>query len=141
MRAISAALLLRMQAETAFFVWPTAKALEKLMAHSWPGNARELGNVLQRALVLREGERIEADDLHITPVPRMAVAAAADAAPVIRVPQAASLYEVEKASALDRIRTVLNEVGGHRARAARMLGISERTLRYRLAEMRELAAA
>src|SRR3546814_16569227 len=66
-RAIAAALLLRQQANEAAFVWPTAKAMEKLMAHRWPGNARELGNVLQRALVLREGERIAADDPHIPP--------------------------------------------------------------------------
>lgn len=141
-RAIAASLLLRAQADTEFFVWPSAKALEKLMAHSWPGNARELGNVLQRALVLREGERIEAEDLQITPVPMPAVAApVAVPAPPIRLPEQATLHAVEKASALDRIRAVLDEVGGHRARAARMLGISERTLRYRLAEMRELAAA
>src|SRR3546814_14283930 len=69
MRAIAAARRLRQQANEAAFVWPTAKAMMKLMVHRWHGNARELGNVLQRALVLREGERIEADDLHITPVP------------------------------------------------------------------------
>src|SRR3546814_4220408 len=57
-RAIAPALLLRQQANEAAFVWPTAKAMEMLMAHRWPGDARELGNVLPRALVLRHGERI-----------------------------------------------------------------------------------
>lgn len=142
-RAIAAALLLRAQAEADSFVWPTAKALEKLMAHSWPGNARELGNVLQRALVLREGERIEAEDLQITAAPATMAPAPSAAAPAVVVPisEAATLHDVARASTLDRIRSVLDEVGGHRARAAQRLGISERTLRYRLAEMRELAAA
>lgn len=151
-RAIAASLLLRAQADAESFVWPTAKAVEKLMAHRWPGNARELGNVLQRALVLRESDRIEPDDLHITPspspLPVSAVSLMQEIAPsappaamVIPISEAATLHDVARASALDRIRTVLHEVGGHRARAAQRLGISERTLRYRLAEMRELAAA
>ncbi|MBB4642466.1 sigma-54 interaction domain-containing protein [Rhizorhapis suberifaciens] len=142
-RAIAAALLLRQQAQDAAFVWPTAKALEKLMAHSWPGNARELGNVLQRALVLREGDRIEADDLQITSVAAAAMAPTPALAqtPSIAAPQSATLHDIARASMLNRIKSVLDEVDGHRARAAQRLGISERTLRYRLAEMRELAAA
>src|SRR3546814_12456298 len=55
------------------FVWPTAAALEKLTAHVWPGNARELGNVLQRAVVLRDGDRIEPADLHITGAPQLRI--------------------------------------------------------------------
>jgi two-component system response regulator FlrC len=142
-RAIAAALLLRQQAGDAAFVWPTAKALDKLMAHGWPGNARELGNVLQRALVLRDGDRIEAEDLQITPAPKPLAVPTPPVAPAAASwgQSSASLQDVARASALDRIRAVLDEVDGHRARAARRLGISERTLRYRLAEMRELAAA
>lgn len=145
-RAIAAAILLRQQAAQEEFAWPTAAALERLTAHGWPGNARELGNVLQRALVLREGVRIEADDLHIAAAP---VARAAEAAPapvaVARaepIPvQPVHLRDVARRSKLDAVRAVLREVDGHRALAARRLGISERTLRYRLAEMREPAAA
>lgn len=142
-RAITASLLLRQQAGEDGFVWPTAKALEKLLAHGWPGNARELGNVLQRALVLREGDRIEAEDLQIAPPPMPAAepAPVAASAPAAQPPASASLHDIARASMLNRIRAVLDEVDGHRARAARKLGISERTLRYRLAEMRELAAA
>ena len=69
--AIAAALLLRQHRQMTElgsldpFPWPTVPAMDKLIAHSWPGNARELGNVLQRAMVLREGDRIDACDLHI----------------------------------------------------------------------------
>ena len=142
--AIAAAMLLRHQdAGKDGFVWPTAAALDKLAAHRWQGNARELGNVLQRALVLRDGERIEADDLHVAGAPRSvrhasalqsAALAAAAAYPI-------HLRDVAHHSKLEAIRTALRETDGHRAAAARKLGISERTLRYRLAEMRELAAA
>ena len=140
--AIAAALLLRQHKQMAqlgatdAFPWPTPEAMDKLAAHSWPGNARELGNVLQRAMVLREGDRIEADDLHITGVaPQAALKARAEITAPVR------LQDVARHSKMDAIRSALRETDGHRALAARKLGISERTLRYRLAEMRELAAA
>jgi two-component system, response regulator FlrC len=140
--AISAAMLLMLQEKApamGTFPWPTSAALAKLTAHGWPGNARELGNVLQRAIVLREGERIEADDLSVTAVSARPANAPAPfmqtVAPPIR------LQDIARASKLDAIRHALRETDGHRALAARKLGISERTLRYRLAELRDLAAA
>ncbi len=138
--AITAALLLRHQdGGKDGFVWPTAAAIEKLGAHAWPGNARELGNVLQRALVLRDGERIDAADLHMNFAPQPIRALAPVVAEVSAEP--VRLRDVARQSKLDAIRIALRETDGHRAAAARKLGISERTLRYRLAEMRELAAA
>ncbi|WP_313806059.1 sigma-54 dependent transcriptional regulator [Sphingobium sp.] len=136
--AIAAAMLLRHQdmAKDAF-VWPTVAALEKLTAHVWPGNARELGNVLQRALVLRDGDRIEPADLHITGAPQLRVVQRQ----VLETAEPIRLRDVAHNSKLEAVRAALRETDGHRAAAARKLGISERTLRYRLAEMRELAAA
>ncbi|WP_066515153.1 sigma-54 interaction domain-containing protein [Sphingobium cloacae] len=136
--AIAAAMLLRHQdlAKDAF-VWPTADALAKLEDHAWPGNARELGNVLQRALVLRDGARIDADDLHLAAAPQPV----RHSAPVLVPDEPVKLRDVARLSKLEAIRLALRETDGHRAAAARKLGISERTLRYRLAEMRELAAA
>lgn len=49
--------------------------------------------------------------------------------------------DIARASKLDAVRHALREADGHRAPAARKLGISERTLRYRLAELRTLAMA
>ncbi|APL95289.1 sigma-54-dependent Fis family transcriptional regulator [Sphingobium indicum] len=134
--AIAAAMLLRSSdAAKDAFVWPTAAALEKLTAHVWPGNARELGNVLQRAVVLRDGDRIEPADLHITGAPQLRIVeqVLAPADPI-------RLRDVAHNSKLEAVRAALRETDGHRAAAARKLGISERTLRYRLAEMREIAA-
>ncbi|CCW18061.1 two-component response regulator [Sphingobium indicum BiD32] len=137
--AITAAMLLRHQdMGKDGFVWPTAAALDKLAAHAWPGNARELGNVLQRALVLRDGDRIDAHDLHLAGAPRQQGLRIVSPEPVA---EPIRLRDVAHHSKLEAIRTALRETDGHRAAAARKLGISERTLRYRLAEMRELAAA
>ena len=123
-RAITASLLLRHARAGYDFAWPTAHALDVLMAHDWPGNVRELDSVLQRALMVCNDGRIEAHDLAIA--------------------HRASVYDrdlksVGRQSQVSAIQSVLEDVGGHRAKAAARLGVSERTLRYRLAEMRVAA--
>ncbi len=144
-RAISAALLLRHTPANEDFAWPTANALDRLMAHGWSGNVRELENVLQRAMLLRDGDRIEASDLSIEAmaapefqiVPVAAVEAPA-AQPTAFAP--ISLADARRASQARAIEDALNATGGHRLRAAERLGISERTLRYRMADLRQQAA-
>jgi two-component system response regulator FlrC len=127
-RAIAAALIVRHAPGGAAIPWPTPAALDRLMSHGWPGNVRELDNVLQRAILLREGDRIDAADLSIE---------APAAAPRV---QASRLTDAARAAEAELIRDALAATGGHRLRAAQRLGISERTLRYRLAEMRAVAA-
>jgi two-component system, response regulator FlrC len=127
-RAIAAAMVLRHCPAGAPLPFPTAAAMERLAGHVWPGNCRELENVIQRALLLRSGERIEASDLIIDSV-----------APATH-DCARSLGEAARSAEANVIRAALDEVGGRRLEAARRLGISERTLRYRLAEMRAVAA-
>jgi two-component system response regulator FlrC len=129
--AIAAAMLLRHWDRSAPFPFPTPAALDRLVDHQWPGNCRELDNVLQRALLLRAGERLEASDLNI------------DSLPMVEspTPVPATLNDIARAAEARTIRAALDATGGHRLRAAEQLGISERTLRYRLAEMREAAAA
>ncbi|MEZ5656705.1 MAG: sigma 54-interacting transcriptional regulator [Sphingobium sp.] len=148
--AISAAMLINFcdkEVPPVTFAWPSKAALDTLARHSWPGNARELGNVLQRALVLRDGNRIEAQDLSISAVAATpAIVPQADAifAQPIRLPEArrpVKMQDIARASKLDAVRKALRETDGHRALAAAKLGISERTLRYRLAELRDLAMA
>jgi two-component system response regulator FlrC len=147
-RAITATLMLRHMEAGETFPWPTNAALDRLMAHGWPGNVRELENVLQRAMLLRRGDRIEADDLAIE------AGTLAAAAQVVR-PQAARdqyfaapavsngpirLADAARSSEAMAIEEAREACGGHRLRAAERLGISERTLRYRLADLRRQAA-
>ncbi len=131
-RAIAAAMLLRHTPMGKAVPWPTSNALDRLMTHDWPGNARELENVIQRALLLHRGDRIEGSDLAID---RRIVSETTSTPTTIRLAQAARQSEA------DAIRAALDATGGHRQRAAERLGISERTLRYRLADMRQAVAA
>ena len=110
-------------------------ALAMLRLHSWPGNVRELENVLRRALVLA-GDAAELGPEHISfdaavrldPVQQMA---AADGE------EDPSLSNIVKLSEARAIIDTLKECGGKRIEAAKRLGISERTLRYRLASYRD----
>ncbi|MEM1132574.1 MAG: sigma 54-interacting transcriptional regulator [Pseudomonadota bacterium] len=141
--AIAAAMLLKMQQDDASFAWPTVNALKALSAHDFPGNARELNNMLQRALIMREGDRISAADLQLkTPAPP---AASPRPEPIPqggkRIVHGRDLQSLSRQVEFDAIRSALETNGGNRRATAKMLGISERTLRYRLADMRELSEA
>ena len=87
-----------------------------LRLQRWPGNVRELRNVLERSLIAAAGERIEAGDL-----PALAT-------PASSVPVSLSLEERERQAILE----ALKQTGGHREWAARLLGVSVRTLYNRL---------
>lgn len=127
-------------------------ALARLMAHDWPGNVRELENVIRRAMVLAEGEdtiganHILFDSMREVPatssatiIPiRPAVAAASTTTPST-APR--SLAQTVRSSEAEAILDALNQCDGHRGDTASVLGISERTLRYRLAEMRDAGIA
>jgi two-component system response regulator FlrC len=115
-----------------------ASAEAKLAAYAWPGNVRELENVIQRALILAPGEIIEAEHLLFSvgggmseTAPLLAAAGstsvpAADAA-------ASSMQDLERRHILE----TLAAVGGSRRLAVERLGISERTLRYKLKQYRD----
>ena len=116
---------------------------EKVLAsHAWPGNVRELENVMQRAMILAPGERIEAEHLHLVPVSAPAMAAgivasasvpAAVAPPMTEPAKADSIRDLER----EHILETLAAVGGSRKLAIERLGISERTLRYKLKQYKE----
>ena len=136
-RAITATLMLRHLTAGETFPWPTQAAINRLMSHGWPGNVRELENVLQRAMLLRSSDRIEAHDLTIE---AGTLAAAQSVRHMPRMPaNATRLAEAARLSEYEAIEEALAATGGHRLRAAARLGISERTLRYRLAGMRAAA--
>ncbi|MBU3696435.1 sigma-54 dependent transcriptional regulator [Dechloromonas sp.] len=106
-----------------------------LTAHAWPGNVRELENVIQRALILATGSRIEADDLRLMPALRPVQTCVGDANETLPVVE----KKVDNMKDLERehILKTLAEVGGSRKAAIDRLGISERTLRYKLQQYRD----
>jgi two-component system response regulator FlrC len=108
-----------------------AEALARLKAYQWPGNVRELENVVQRALLLADGApRIDAEHLVLAGSPEQPPAAVA-------VGLADELWEEETR----RIVAALTTHGGMRRQAAEQLGISDRTLRYKLSKMRAAGVA
>jgi len=97
-----------------------AEALDALQQYPWPGNLRELRNVLERAVLLARGAIIHAHDL---PLPSDPVPLADDEARF-------SLAEVERR----HIAAVLDAAGWHQGRAAHLLGISAKTLYRKIRE-------
>jgi two-component system response regulator FlrC len=123
----------------------TPSAGEALLAHPWPGNIRELDNVMQRALVVCSGPVIEAADLMFE---TLNVAPQRQEAPSVVLPAAdrdADESEDEDESLGNDLkdherRLILNALAegkGSRKYAAEKLGISPRTLRYKIARMKE----
>ena len=120
----------------------SAEAERKLMGHDWPGNARELNNIVQRAAWLAAGGIIDAADLD-TGTASAPIAAAAPAASPAASPAAMSAA-VEDLG-LDRglkdrerelILATLRVTGGNRKLTAERLGISPRTLRHKLQQFK-----
>ncbi|MFV1983945.1 MAG: sigma-54-dependent transcriptional regulator [Thiohalomonadales bacterium] len=114
-------------------------AKDKLLKHSWPGNIRELENVIQRALLMCSGNCITSDDILIeedikTKSNVLSIDTNKDAnnssAPT-------SLGNDLKNREFDIIIDTLKELKGNRKETAERLGISQRTLRYKLAKIRE----
>ena len=120
---------------------PAAEAL--LVAHGWPGNVRELDNVIQRALILSTGSSIAPEDLRLAPRPAIQSAPAQVAASDDSDGMQGGLQENQKRAdnmkdlERDHILRTLAEVGGSRKLAIERLGISERTLRYKLQQYRD----
>jgi DNA-binding NtrC family response regulator len=108
------------------------EALARLMCHSWPGNARELRNVLERVVIVAREGTLRLDQFPPTlGVPKMEL----PALPALqeqgfKFREGATLGEVERAY----IDFTLRQIGNNKRRAAKILGISERTLHNRVAE-------
>lgn len=129
--ALTATMVLRHAVGRATIPWPDASAIDVLVQHDWPGNVRELENVIQRALLFAAGDTISAAHiLFDRPAQAAMPAPVRDATP-------ATLGNIVQMSEFQAIRETLMACGGSRIETARRLGISERTLRYRLAKARE----
>jgi two-component system response regulator FlrC len=110
-------------------VLPTlsADAERKLVAYDWPGNVRELENVVQRTLILAPDPVIQSDAMVFEGCERRKIAAI-DSAPDLQDDLKQREYEL--------IVEALQAANGNRTAVANKLGISPRTLRYKLARMR-----
>ncbi|MCX7628164.1 MAG: sigma-54 dependent transcriptional regulator [Methylophilaceae bacterium] len=107
----------------------SAQAEQAMLDYPWPGNVRELENVVQRAVILASGDTVAPQHLHL-PTQAQVGASVANEAPLT---SDSDLKSLEKA----HIMNVLASVNGSRKLAAQKLGMSERTLRYKLQKYRE----
>jgi transcriptional regulator with PAS, ATPase and Fis domain len=98
-------------------------AIAALLAHDWPGNARELRNVLERAVLLKRTGVLSAQDLMLVSPVRAAMGLTTPAAP-----GPISLDALERS----HLQQALAQCAGNVTQAARLLGISRDTLRYRM---------
>jgi len=102
------------------------EVLEQLQRHSWPGNVRELENCIERMVVLARGQRVTAEDL--PPNLRKGTEAGGGAGGFELPANGVRLDEVERELILQALRRSRGSLG----RAARLLGISYKTLQYRV---------
>ncbi|MEM1245430.1 MAG: sigma-54 dependent transcriptional regulator [Acidobacteriota bacterium] len=91
----------------------SGEAVELLSQQPWPGNVRQLSNVLERALILSDGDELQRSDIEA-------------------VLGTGAVGHILKTSERDELCTALEESGGDRRRAASILGISTRTLQRRV---------
>jgi len=117
-------------------------AEQKLLSHSWPGNVRELDNTMQRALIIQAGPQLFANDFILTPVPKnrqLDTATASEA--LVMAEESPSVDEGQLGNDLKHreveliVRALKEEPS--RKDAADRLGISPRTLRYKVAKLRD----
>ena len=101
----------------------SAAAMRRLMAYSWPGNLRELANLLERAVALTDHDTLIPEDLDFPKLPLDIAALLADSADgLVRLDELERVY----------VRRVLDSRDGNKAEAARVLGINRRTLYRKL---------
>ena len=115
----------------------TPEARQAIAAYPWPGNVRELRNCLERTIVMSDGDLITPADLGLPEAPASAgLGRKLEEMPKtsqveMRFPVGTSLYEME----LEAIRRTLEFTGGDKARAAQILGINQRTIYRKLADL------
>lgn len=116
-------------------------AEDALRRHPWPGNVRELENVMQRAVIFAAGEAVEAEALHLSIAPNAAMKPAPLSDTLMQT-SAESTMDGQKTNNMrdlerEHILETLVSAGGSRKLAGERLGMSERTLRYKLKQYRD----
>ena len=117
------------------------RAAERMLAYGWPGNVRELENVVQRALILRVGDKITVDDLVFENTDSMMVVETqyltVEAQNSAFLQEIGGLGEGVRSAEESIILQTLQMENGSRKITAEKLGISPRTLRYKMARMKD----
>lgn len=101
----------------------TPAAQKAMLRHSWPGNVRELGNMIERAMIFNDSGTIEEKDL-VFFTPKTQGEHRTWSVP----PEGIAIEQVER----QLIESAMEIAGGNKSKAARLLGLSRDTLRYRL---------
>jgi DNA-binding NtrC family response regulator/predicted ATPase len=106
----------------------SARAEAWLTGYAWPGNVREVNHVMERITLLHMGEEVDADTLIQLCLPLTASIANAEVASQPQEQEPMSFLPAEA----EQIRQALAQTGGNVVRAARLLGVSRDTVRYRM---------
>jgi two-component system, NtrC family, response regulator PilR len=110
-------------------------AKSALQNYEFPGNVRELQNILERAVAMSENDIIEAHDLQLRPKTGMQAAVPTDPAAALRMKQASGLLEQVEQLQRDELIKALEATRWNRTAAAKLLGITFRAMRYRLKKL------
>jgi two-component system response regulator FlrC len=139
------ALMMRHTPAGAPLPWISDTALAMLKLHGWPGNVRELENVMRRAMLLANGaSEIRPEHIHFDVPARLVGADGYVIDDTAALPDERTGHKLANIVQISEARAIMEALaanGGSRIATARHLGISERTLRYRLASFREAGLA
>jgi DNA-binding NtrC family response regulator len=109
----------------------TPAALKLLMDYHWPGNVRQLENIVERGVALAAGPVLDVDDIHLDQRSPAAATLSAGASGLPFLPEGMTLELWED----EMIREAMRRANGNKSEAARLLGLSRNALRYRLAKL------
>jgi two-component system response regulator PilR (NtrC family) len=123
--------LRRFSAEHNRTVRLSSEAMRRIESYEYPGNVRELENIIERAVALSSSPVIGVSDLPEVKTPRLMT----PEPPAMVPPEGVDLDQLVSDYERTWVLRALEQVGGVRKRAAALLGISFRSLRYRLAKL------
>ena len=107
-----------------------------LLNHSWPGNVREIRNIIERAVLFEENDYLSLDSVGLSSLPKTteskSAAATTDLAAEMPASENLSLIEAEKSL----IKKALKKSDGNQSQAAKLLEVSRETLRYRIKKLK-----
>lgn len=129
---LAQAILTRLAQQNGRAAFLTGPALAQLKAYDYPGNVRELENVLERAMALAIGEEIDVGDLRLLPTRGETGETSGLATGIQERAGQMPLQEYLDQAERDAILSALNQTGNNRTAAAKLLGVTFRSLRYRL---------